>query len=48
MRAKSIAFNVSEASGSLEKKDCEIPIYNIGSMFTIKNEEYDNYYSNIT
>ena len=29
-----------------EKNDCEIPIYNIGSMLTIK--KYDIYCSNIT
>ena len=29
-----------------EKNDCEIPIYNTGSMFTMKND--DNYLSNIT
>jgi hypothetical protein len=30
-----------------EKKDWEIPIYNMGSMFTIKLNENDNYHSNI-
>jgi hypothetical protein len=33
---------------SPEKNDWEIPIYNMGSMFTIKTQKNENYHPNIT